>query len=43
MSENENLDPTVSDDDVEAHGIAEDLAVAGDDVLTTCGTCNASQ
>lgn len=39
MSENENLDPTVSDEDVEAHGIQEDLAATGQDVLTTCGTC----
>lgn len=43
MSENENLDPTVSDEDVEAHGIEEDLAVAGQDVLTTCGICMEQQ
>ena len=35
----EDLDPIVTDDDVEGHGIEEDEMDETIGVLTTCGTC----
>jgi hypothetical protein len=35
----EDLDPVVTDDDVEGHGIEEDEMDEAIGVLTTCGTC----